>query len=83
MSFETKTTKEALSDAVRNLSIKFTLMVNILYLGYLSYSIYKNTGIRWINISLAVATVIFTVVNLVFRMQGKRGKRSAKASKHW
>ena len=83
MSFENKTTKEALSDAIRNLSIKFTLTVNILYLGYLGFAILKNTGIRWINIALAAATVIFTILNIAFRLQGKRGKGRAKTAKHW
>ena len=83
MSFETKTAKEVFSDAIRNFSIKVTLTVNLLYLGYLTYAILRNTGIRWINISLAVATVIFTIANIIFRMQGKRGKSGAKTAKHW
>ena len=83
MSFETKTTKEVFSDAIRNLSIKFTLAVNLLYLGYLAFAIFKNTGIRWINIALAVATIIFTIVNVVLRLLGKRGKSGIKTAKRW
>ena len=83
MSFETKTTKEVFSDGIRNLSIKFTLTVNLLYLGYLTYAILAGSGIRWINIALAGATVIFTIVNVVFRLQGKRGKSGIKTSKRW
>lgn len=81
MSFENKSAGQALSDSVRNLSIKFTLTVNLLYLGYLIYAISVGSGIRWINISLAVATVLFTLVNIAFRLKGKGGKRGAKVSK--
>ena len=83
MSFERKSAGQALSDRVRNLSIKFTLTVNLLYLGYLIYAISVGSGIRWINIALAIATVLFTLTNIAFRLMGKGGKRGAKASKRW
>ena len=70
-----KTIKAELKRQITILSVSATVIINLIYLGYLTYSLGAGVGVREINIALMAGTVIFLAVYLFFRLGNREEKK--------
>ena len=75
------TAKNELLRQIKKLSITFTLLINLGYIGYLSYSLTKDAGNKIINIALIVGTAVFLLAYLFIQLIGQKKKGQLKSTK--
>ncbi len=73
--------KDSFVKKIRRISITFTVTVHLLYIAYLIFAIYKEIGIRWVNIALAIGTAVFLLVYLIIRLAAKNSRGGIKTTK--
>lgn len=72
--------KKELSRQLKIVSVSFTVLVHLLYIGYLRFALRKSIGNRYVNLVLVLMTAVFLVVYLIFSLVGKN-KKNAKRTK--
>lgn len=72
--------KNELSRQIKRLSITITLIINLFYIGYLSYALIQGNGIKEVNIVLISGTVVYLVCYLFFKLVGQK-KEQIKSAK--
>ena len=70
-----------LARKMKRLSITTTLIVNLIYIGYLAYSLKNDVGIKEVNIALIIGTAVFMVASLFFKLIG--GRENLKTTKRF
>ena len=75
--------KDELARQLRKISITITLIVHLLYIGYLSYSLLRGIGNRIINIALIIGTGVFLIVYLILQLFENRKKRLKSTKRYY
>ena len=73
--------KDEFKRQIKNLSIISTLTINLIYIGYLTYSLMNDVGIRIVNISLIIGTAVFLLAYLFLQLVGQKQKDRLKSTK--
>ena len=72
-------TKKTVED-IKRFTLVFSILTQVLYIGYLVYALVLNLGFSWLNIPLLAVSVAYFVFYLVIR--GKNGKKIKEAGKN-
>ena len=75
------TAKDEFKRQMKKLSILSTLTINLIYIGYLTYSLMNDVGIRIVNISLIIGTAVFLLAYLFLQLVGQKQKDRLKSTK--
>lgn len=78
-----KIMKEELQRQITIVSVTATLLIHLIYLGYLTYALLSGIGVKEINIALIAGTLIFLVTYLIFRLGNKEKKQKVKTTKRF
>lgn len=73
--------KEELLKQIRRISITITVAVNLLYIAYLLFAYANDIGNKYVNIALAVGTVVFLVAYLIITLILNGSKSKLKSAK--
>ena len=73
--------KDEFKRQIKNLSIISTLTINLIYIGYLTYSLMNDVGIKVVNIALIIGTSVFLLVYLFLQLVGQKQKGQLKSTK--
>lgn len=76
-----KEAKEELQRQIKIISVSLTVLIHILYIGYLRFALRKSIGNRWVNLALVIATAVFLVVYLAFQVFSKNKKNVKNAKR--
>ena len=75
--------KNELVRQLRRVSITATLIVHLLYIGYLSYSLIRGIGFKIINIALIIGTALFLIIYLILQLVENNRKKKLKTTKKY
>ena len=78
-----KIMKDELQRQITIVSVTATLLIHLIYLGYLTYALLSGIGVKEINIALIAGTLIFLVTYLIFRLGNKEKKQKVKTTKRF
>lgn len=73
--------KDEFKRQIKILSILSTLTINLIYIGYLAYSLMNDVGIKVVNIALIIGTSVFLLVYLFLQLVGQKQKGQLKSTK--
>ena len=76
-----KTIKDELKRQIKIISISSTIIVNLLYISYLTFALRHSIGNRYVNFTLALATGAFLLMYLIFQTFGENKKNVKRTKK--
>jgi uncharacterized membrane protein len=75
-----KIIKDELKRQLKIITISSTVIINLLYISYLRFALRHGIGNRYVNFALTIATALFLLLYLIFRLFGEN-KKNVKRTK--